>query len=94
MRRATLNALVLAAAIVGFLFFIPVMNAPQYQAQAQACASEPSSESPQAEPENFEPCVVPEFGSVTFVAFGAGGAWMEDDYAHYYVVCAGPANCT
>ena len=44
---------------------------------------------------SFEPCTVPEFGSVTYSVFGAGGVWMEDEYAHYYVVCAfGPTSCT
>jgi len=86
--------LVIIAAI-GFLFFIPVLALPQYQAQSQSCTSASGPESAQAEPETFEPCTVPEFGSVTYAAFGTGGVWMEDEYAHQYVVCVfGPTSCS
>lgn len=87
--------MVLAAVAFGFLFFVPVLGLPEYQAQAQACSSESSSEAAQVEPEQFEPCTAPEFGSITYSAFGAGGVWMEDEYSHYYVVCAfGPTHCS
>ncbi len=94
MRRRYVDLLVIAALAFGFLFLVPVLGLPQYQAQSQSCSSASSKESGQAEPEPFEPCTVPEFGSVTYAAFGAGGVWMEDEYAHYYVVCAGPTSCT
>ena len=91
------NADLLAAIAVafGFLFLVPVVGVPQYQAQSQACSSASSKEPAQSEPEPFEPCTVPEFGSVTYYAFGAGGVWMEEEYAHYYVVCAfGLTSCS
>ena len=95
MRRRNADLLVMVAAAFGFLFFVPVLGVPQYQAQSQSCSSASSQESAQAEPEPFEPCTVPEFGSVTYSAFGAGGVWMEDEYVHYYVVCAfGPTSCS
>jgi hypothetical protein len=87
MRRRNVDLIVVIAVAFGFLFFVPVLGIPQYQAQAQSCDSASLKESTQAEPEPFEPCTAPEFGSVTYSAFGAGGVWMEDEYAHYYVVC-------
>jgi|GEM_PF-7030900 len=95
MRRRTADVLAVVAVAFGFLFLVPVVGVPQYQAQSESCSAASSRESQQAEPEQFEPCTVPEFGSVTYSVFGAGGVWMEDEYAHYYVVCAfGPASCT
>ncbi len=89
------NAIAAVLVIFGFLFFVPVVGLAQYQSMAQSCASEASPEGAQAEPEQYEPCTVPEFGSVTYAGFGAGGVWMEDEYSHYYVVCAfGPTSCT
>jgi len=94
MRRRNADILVAIALAFGFLFLVPVLGAPQYQAQSKSCSSASAPESAEAEPEAFEPCTVPEFGSVTFYAFGVGGAWMEDEYAHYYVVCFGPTSCS
>jgi hypothetical protein len=95
MMRRSAGLLAIVAVAFGFLFFVPVVGLPQYEAQSQACSSASSQESPQSEPEPFEPCTVPEFGSVTYYAFGGGGVWMEDEYAHYYVVCAfGPTSCS
>ncbi len=95
MRRRNADLLVILAAALGFLFFVPVLGVPQYQAQSQSCSAASTQEPAQAEPEPFEPCTAPEFGSVTYSAFGAGGVWMEDEYAHYYVVCAfGPTSCS
>jgi hypothetical protein len=95
MRRRNADLVIAIAAVLGFLFFVPVLGVPQYQAKAQSCSSASVPESAQAEPEPFEPCTAPEFGSVTYSAFGAGGVWMEDEYAHYYVVCAfGPTSCS
>jgi hypothetical protein len=95
MRRRDADLSLVAALAFGFLFFVPVLTTAQYQAQGRSCASASAPESAQAEPEQFEPCTVPEFGSVTYAAFGAGGVWMEDEYAHYYVVCLiGPTSCS
>lgn len=92
-RKADL--LVIVAVAFVFLFLVPVLGLPQYETQAQACSSGSSKEPSQSEPEPFEPCTVPEFGSVTYYAFGAGGVWIEDEYAHYYVICAfGPSSCS
>jgi hypothetical protein len=93
MEQRTAKVVGVVALALGFLFFVPVIS--MAQTQAQSCASESSTEAAQAEPEKFEPCLVPEFGSVTYAALGAGGVWMEDEYSHYYVVCAsGPTSCT
>jgi hypothetical protein len=95
MKRRNADLAIVIAASFGFLFFVPVITAPQYQTQARPCGTTSAAETSQAEPEQFEPCTVPEFGSVTFVAFGAGGVWMEDEYVHYYVICvSGPSNCS
>jgi hypothetical protein len=95
MRRRNADLIAVVAAASAFLFFVPVFGVPQYEAQAQSCSSASAAESGQAEPEPFEPCTTPEFGSVTYSAFGAGGVWMKDEYAHYYVVCAfGPTSCS
>jgi hypothetical protein len=95
MRRRNADLIAIIAAAFAFLFLVPILDLPQYEAQAQSCRSASAQESGQAEPEPFEPCTAPEFGSVTYSAFGAGGVWMEDEYAHYYVVCIfGPRNCT
>jgi len=95
MRRRNADIIVMIAAAFGFLFFVPVLAIPQYQVQTQSCSSASASESAQAEPEPFEPCTVPEFGSVTYSAFGTGAVWMEDEYAHYYAVCVfGQVHCS
>ena len=94
MRRRNANIAVMIALVLGFLFFVPVLGSPRYEAQSQTCDSAAAAESTQAEPEAFEPCVVPEFGSVSYIAFGAGGVWMEDEYAHTYVLCFGQTSCT
>jgi len=94
MRRRNVDIVVTIALVFGFLFLVPVLGAPQYQAQSQSCSSASAPESAQAEPEAFEPCTVPEFGSVTYYAFGVGGVWMEDEYAHSYVVCLGQTICS
>ena len=87
--------MVVVAVSCGFLFFVPVITAPEYAPQARSCGATSAQESSQTEPEQFEPCTVPEFGSVTYVAFGAGGVWMEDEYVHYYVICvSGPSSCS
>jgi len=95
MRRRNVDFTVMIAATFGFLFFVPALGIPEYQVQAQSCSSASPPSSPEAEPEPFEPCTVPEFGSVTYYAFGAGGVWMEVEYAHYYTVCVfGPTHCS
>ncbi len=93
-QRNVVFAVVIAWAFV-FLFFVPVVSLPQYEAQTQSCSSASSQAGPEAEPELFEPCTVPEFGSVTYSAFGAGAVWMEVEYTHYYAVCiSGPSHCS
>lgn len=92
-RTASLVAVIGAASV--FLFFVPLLGLPPYQSEAQSCGSASPLESAQAEPELFEPCIVPEFGSVTYYALGTGGVWMESDYAHYYAVCVlGQTHCS
>lgn len=89
MRRRDADVLVAIAALLAFLFFVPVLGTSQYQSESTSCASASAQEASQAEPEPFEPCRVPEFGSATYSVFGAGGVWMEDEYVHYYSVCVG-----
>lgn len=94
MRRRDADVLIAIAALLLFFFFVPVLGTSQYQSASAACASASSKEASQAEPEPFEPCRVPEFGSVTYSVFGAGGVWMEDEYVHYYSFCIGTSTCS